>query len=414
MKEICNISKCTGCSACFNGCAFGAIQMKEGKDGFIYPSIDESKCVDCGKCTRICPAATPIIHQIPQVAYACHAISPTEQLSSTSGGVISALCRSIVTAGGIVYGSNIDFEFTVKHIRIDNVRDLNLLKGSKYVQSEIGLCYRNVKKDLDDGRKVAFVGTPCQVAGLRKYLNKEYDSLFTIDFVCHGVPSQNILTQAVTDTFSTKPSEALLRFRYKRRDRSIGNMIKSVIKSDDSKYVSDYGLFLVDSAGGLIEGKKYPHDKYILGFLTALFYRESCYQCGYACPERVSDITCGDYYDSSLQQKLPGGKRLISMMSVNSGKGSVLLSETKKDIHLLPVDYSEIVKSHPQLKQPIKRNKYRESFLEALPTDGFSLAFHKIYGDYSRRIIKNYYLDKILNVIYKVPFTQFIHKKIKK
>ena len=197
MKTICPEELCTGCLACLNSCTHNAIEITTDICGFRYPSINQDICVDCGLCQLSCPVIHPIEKKFPQSCYAVTVNTEKELATCASGGAATALSRYVLQQGGIVYGcSNVEMRH-VKHIRITKEEDLPLLKGSKYVQSDIGLNYRLVKKDLRQGLKVFFVGTPCQVAGLKSYLRKDYPNLITVDLVCHGVPSQQLLNDNI-------------------------------------------------------------------------------------------------------------------------------------------------------------------------------------------------------------------------
>lgn len=191
MERLASIQRCTGCMSCFNSCAHHAIKMVENDEGFFYPQIDKDKCVNCGLCSKKCPE----LQNEKKSSKASHpkvfaVINQTDSTSSSSGGAFSLIARWILSQGGIVYGATIDNNGDVFHMAIDSVSDLPKLKGSKYVQSYVGKVFYQIRKDLLSGRKVLFVGTGCQVAGIYSYLNKRYEGqLYTIDLICHGVPS---------------------------------------------------------------------------------------------------------------------------------------------------------------------------------------------------------------------------------
>ena len=185
-------SKCSGCSACLNVCPVHAINMTEDEDGFLYPSISSALCVECGQCLKVCPFRNELCPESLQETYA--AVAENVDLSeSSSGAVFPSIAINFLKTGGIVYGCSMQYEndqITVRHTRVSNEKELIRLKGSKYVQSDMGLTYPSVKEDLNNGLKVLFSGTPCQVAGLYSYLREDHPNLYTIDIVCHGVPSQ--------------------------------------------------------------------------------------------------------------------------------------------------------------------------------------------------------------------------------
>lgn len=189
MITIIDKSQCCGCTACASACPKHCIVLKEDEQGFLYPRVDESKCIDCHLCEKVCPVLKPFEKQNPQEVFAI--INPDEEirLASSSGGVFTALAKQILHAGGIVFGAAFDDNWQVHHISVTKVEDLALLRSSKYVQSRIEKTYTVVEEYLKKGTQVLFSGTPCQIAGLKHYLRKEYDNLLSVDVVCHGVPS---------------------------------------------------------------------------------------------------------------------------------------------------------------------------------------------------------------------------------
>ena len=216
MMEICRKEDCTGCWACVNSCLHNAISMREEKLGHLYPLVNSDKCINCGLCIKICPANNSKTLCNPKTAYAGWDKNELEYKSSTSGGAASAFARYIIKNGGIVYGCACLENVDIRHIRIDKEDDLYKLKGSKYVQSNIYDSYRSVKNDLCDNREVLFIGTPCQIAGLKSYLRKEYEKLYLVDLICHGVPSQklfNYYLEYLSNKFKSKVID--IKFRNK-------------------------------------------------------------------------------------------------------------------------------------------------------------------------------------------------------
>ena len=188
-----NKDYCCGCRACEQTCHAAALSMKPDGEGFLYPVFDEARCVDCGLCERVCPMGDPLLPvDEPAEVYAAKSRSEKLCMSSSSGGLFSEIALHVLEKSGAVFGAAFAEDGSVRHVSIESADDLGLLRGSKYVQSDIGDCYSRVREFLKAGRWVYFVGTPCQVAGLRKFLRKEYDRLLTSDLVCHGVPSQKM------------------------------------------------------------------------------------------------------------------------------------------------------------------------------------------------------------------------------
>ena len=190
MIRISEKEKCVGCHACYNICPTHSISMQIDVDGFWYPVVDIEKCIHCGRCEKVCPVLKQAKRNEEQLQiYGACSVDEDIRSQSSSGGVFSVLALHVLNKGGIVYGASFNSNFQVQHIGISSVTELDKLRGSKYVQSQIGDIYRDVKQQLRNGKMVLFTGTPCQVDGLNNFLGRTYDNLITQDIVCHGVPS---------------------------------------------------------------------------------------------------------------------------------------------------------------------------------------------------------------------------------
>lgn len=379
MTEICPKEQCTGCSACYAACHSNAIEMRVDEFGFVYPQINKDKCINCGICQKSCPNNQAPSRELPSDCYVCHAIDMQEQLTSTSGGVASAISRYVIHLGGVVYGCSSQPNVLIRHIRVDNENDLHLLKGSKYVQSTIGNIYRDVKKDLQSGRLVLFIGTPCQIAGIRSFLRKNYENLITIDFVCHGVPSVKYLDDSIK---CADKVHSCVSFRKKQ------------FNDKKDKYDSIYGVYLVSPEKGLVYQKSYPKGLYILGFIHALFYRDSCYSCNYSQPKRVSDFTVGDYHDTErAYSHLSGHDRILSMLTLNTPKAKELFTQLSKVFEFSSCSLEVILAKHEQMNKPMPRHRnyylFRDIFLKKGFAKAAKTALSKERYNNIKRLIKN-------------------------
>lgn len=378
MKEICPTELCTGCSACYSACKAKAITMQKDKYGFEYPEIDPSICLDCGLCKRVCPNNKKLIKTQCISSYVCHAKEEQEQLTSTSGGIASVITRYIIKKGGVVYGCSAQYNMEIKHIRINNENEIDKLKGSKYVQSHIGDIYKNVKNDLLNNKLTLFIGTPCQVAGLKSFLRKEYENLVTIDFVCHGVPSIQYLKDSIGKVNVTNLTPC---FRYK------------FFEKKRNTYKSEYGVYLLSKAKEIVYRKAYPKGLYILGFINALFYRECCYQCHYATPNRISDFTLGDYHDNEGQyNSLPGYRRILSMAMINTIKAEGIWRKINCHVEYSLCLMETIIEKHDQLHKPMVKHKNYSSFRKLYLQYGFKnsvrIALFQEILEYKKKYIK--------------------------
>lgn len=386
MIEICKKTDCVGCSACLSACNSKAIIMQSDTLGFLYPKIEQNNCKDCGVCAMSCFNNHKPIYNEPLQTYIGYASDINEQMSSTSGGMASVFMRFTLMNGGVVYGCSGENAREVKHIRIESPEEVVKLKGSKYVQSYMGLTYKTVVGDLKAGRRVLFIGTPCQVAGLKAYLKgRIFSNLFTIDFVCHGVPSQQILNDAI-DVNLTDSSELRLINRVKENGK-------------ESKYTL---RLLKDNQ--IVMDDTYPSRGYITGFLCGLYYRESCYHCQFARRERVSDITLGDFWDRTNEVSgFTNKKNGLSMIMVNTVLGERLMSMCKVSMVYKSWNYEDFIKRNGQLNHSIDKHPERNQFEELYSAEGFEKAIKVSLARPLKNIRKSLVRNRIRNIIVKIP-----------
>ncbi|MEG1886907.1 MAG: Coenzyme F420 hydrogenase/dehydrogenase, beta subunit C-terminal domain [Oscillospiraceae bacterium] len=377
---ICEQQKCTGCFACLNICPTDCISMAEDATGHIYPQIDENKCINCNACRQICPAINKAEVHMPTDVYAAWSLDETEHKSSTSGGIAAYLTRKIIEDGGIVYGCSSDCAKEVKHIRVDNPEDAKKLKGSKYVQSFINETYRLAKQDLDSGKKVMFIGTPCQISGLKAYLKKSYPLLTTVDLICHGVPPQKLLFEHLNNSGVT--NRKTISFR-----------------DAEGHYLS-----VSNDADNIIYRKHQYEDLYYLGFGTELLLRESCYNCDYAQTKRCSDITIGDFW--GLGEEIPFKSEIkngVSVIMINTPNGQKLFDNYKSGLFYEKRTLEEALKKNPNLRMPSAMNANRAEFLNQYPQNGFEKAVKiSIKKEISKyKLLQRLQRNKVINSIIK-------------
>lgn len=347
IDKICDLEKCTGCSACMNACPSHSIQMAEGKIGHICPQILES-CIECGKCIKLCPANNLVELRTPQKTFAAWAKDKYEHVTSTSGGIAAVLTNSYLENGGVVYGCASLPEGKVMHIRIVDKNEAHKLKGSKYVHSHIGNALMQVKNDLKEDKKVLFIGLPCQVAGLRNFIGRNDENLCTVDLVCHGVPSQKVLFDYLEELGIHRESIDKLGFRE----------------------MSEFCLS-VESNGTIIYHKPHIKDLYYLAFLDNLCFRDSCFSCRYASDKRCGDLTIGDFWGLGKKKDFPyepNGN--VSLVLVNSSVGLKAISAVSDQIELVERELSEAVEGNHNLRKPstcTNANMFRDYFDRNVP-----------------------------------------------
>lgn len=306
-----DMKSCTGCGACINICPSGAVDMKVGEGGFFYPHIDTSKCTECNLCTETCPAANlDYPNNINPEVYAV--ISKTElRKKSSSAGVFSMLASWTLEQGGLVCGAVFSPDYrSVSHLLSDNPQDIQAMRKSKYIQSNIGTVYQEIKTALSTGRAVLFTGCPCQVAGLRRYLGRSYDSLVLVDVLCHSVPSPKAW-QSYLDTISKGKEIVSIDFRDKSDGWKVGVTVKF---SDGSQFIEKDGCI-----------------PWIEPFLHGLTCRESCKLCQFARVSRQGDLTLGDFWGIELYDETLNDNMGTSMVLVNNEKGCRVWNEIQHD-----------------------------------------------------------------------------------
>lgn len=397
--HICDKAACTGCGACMNICPKNCIEIKNNKEGFKIPIIDEEKCIQCRLCVSHCPQNGSIRlkrHREPLV-YAAYSKNTVQMLNSTSGGIFPLLAAQIIKEGGTVYGTCFTSGFEAEFKRIDTIESLTDLQGSKYVQSSVGLMYRNAKQDLEQGKKVLFSGTPCQIGGLYSFLEKDYDNLYTIDIVCRGVPSGKVLKEYISYCEKRENSELdYISFRHKEKKwqpMSFGTRMHLRFRNGN-KY-----------------SKKPSKDLYYKTFLANIGMMESCYQCHFNGFPRVADITLGDFLGLGSLEKCklynPNG---ISQVLLNSNKGSSLYDICAKKIQAEKRTLNECCYFNLNLWLASKRNPNRERFFCELDKNGAEAAIKKYVCGFKKEIIQKA-KDIMIKVLGEKRILLLMHKK---
>ncbi len=315
MQMICEQEICTGCGMCVNVCPNSAISMKEGKNGFVFPVIDESLCCDCGLCAKKCPAKEEK-HEDSTYKYIYAGWNKNRKTRdrSTSGGIFYLLASSIIKSGGAVAGVRWSDGFSAEHCMAENEEGISAFFGSKYVQSDTGYIYKQTEEYLKNGKWVLFSGTPCQVRALQSYLGKEYEKLVTVDLVCHGVPSQQSLNRFLSEINNQNKEITNIGFRCK------------------APYW-DYSYVRVDFKDGEPYKKPNIEDPFFTSFNIGYLLRESCHTCRYAVMYRYGDITLSDFWGYTPKNfKMKGFLRGVSMIMINSDKGKKLFDSIKDSV----------------------------------------------------------------------------------
>ena len=309
--------ECSGCTACVHACPKKCISIFADNEGFYYPQIDNSLCIECGLCEKVCPFYNPKYENTEVLdVYASYIEDVNQRKKSTSGGLFYAISKWVIENGGVVYGAAFDGNFKLKHIGVDNFADLEKLRGSKYLQSFMGDVFPEIKEHLKAGRWVYFTGCGCQVAGLNAFLRRKYDTLITSDLVCHGAPSQLMFDWHI-DYLQRKENAEIVSYSFRDLEGWGG--------CESYEYQSLCGLQKRINPSYILS-------PYLYSFMYAYNYRYSCYECKYAQLPRQGDITLADYWgvaDFFSELERANG---VSLILVNSKQGQYIWDNIKSDI----------------------------------------------------------------------------------
>lgn len=409
MIQIIDKAKCCGCNACVQRCPKQCITMHEDEEGFLYPKVDQASCINCGVCDKVCPVLNQGEPKLPIKVFAAKNNNEEQRLRSSSGGIFIALAEYFIKQGGVVFGARFDKNWEVEHAYAETLEDFEPLMRSKYVQSRIGNTYKEAEQFLKQGRKVLFVGTSCQIAGLKKFLRKDYDNLLVVDFICHGVPSPRVWrnylkeiqtkrtgiagNETVLSSFiKSEPMITYINFREKQLGgygwKKYGFIVRSKSSFEEN---SDFELLSTPFATNI----------YMRGFLANLYIRPSCFQCCAKAGRSKSDLTIGDFWGIDKFRPEFDDDKGVGSVLVNTLKGNNILRFIELD--LMPMTYSEVIYANPSIHSSVTLTKKRNIFWKKYAKSGnlqYSVlsTLKKTFYDRMQYRIKNLSW-KILNAI---------------
>ena len=340
MEEIVSKNKCTGCTACASICPRNAITMVEKEDGFKYPVINRDKCINCGLCKKTCPVLNTDENKSINKCFVGYNKDDAEKEKSSSGAIFSLVANYVLNNNGIIIGAAFDKNNKLKHIAVTNAKDLDRLKGSKYLQSDLNNIFSFIKENIKD-KKILFVGTPCQVAGIKSVIKN--NNLICIDVVCHGVPSPKLFEKYIKELEKENEDELL---NYNFRDKSTGWDAYSNTATFKNKIVTELA----------------KDNKYMKLFLSDVALRESCYNCNFKLGNKYSDITLGDFWGIQKIHPEMYNKKGVSAIILNTELGVDIFNEISKNIEYKECDLNEIIFGNPSLKSSCNHSKNRHQF----------------------------------------------------
>lgn len=388
MINITDKKQCCGCSACVQACPKNCILLIEDEMGFLYPSVDKETCVNCGLCEKVCPVLNKWEPKETFEISACKNKNEDQRYLSSSGGLFVLLAELVIRKGGVVFGAHFDNDWSVVHSYTETIEGLIEFQGSKYVQSVIGDSYKKTEAFLKDGREVLFSGTPCQVAGLKHYLRKEYDNLLTVEVICHGVPSPKVWRDyletirrpkgavagknTVLSSLNEKPSIEGISFRDKQNGwKKYGFVVRY---STDQREAEKFGFSSVDAKK---EIREYHQDNlYMKAFLKNLCLRPICFNCAAKDGRSKADISLGDFW--TIKQHCPDfdDDKGVTLVYINTEKGKEVFNT---------IDCTKII-----LNNGVKYNRmFSESSNEKYPINDFWMKYERKGIDCVREIVNS-------------------------
>lgn len=361
--------ECCGCSACAQICPKNAIKMETDEEGFLYPKIDETKCVNCGLCKKACAFQNGynLEDRLEKIkVFAAKSKDDEIRRKSSSGGMFTIIAEEILKESGTIYGAAFDENFKVKHIRIDSMEEIDKLRRAKYSQSRIGTTFLQVKQDLKEGKKVLFTGTPCQIGELRRFLNNiDISNLLLVDVVCHGTPSPKLFNEYI-HFIEKDRKKKVIEYNHRSKTNLTGTSPEEIIYEGGEK----------DSTSRLSQTWRRI-------FYTNLPLRPSCYNCQYTNLKRAGDITIADFWGIEKYDKEIYDELGISLVIINTQKGNNFYKKIENKIIANERKIEEALGRNPQLQKPCKVNQEeREKFWNLYYKHGIKKIAQK-YGKYT-------------------------------
>lgn len=380
MINIVHKEDCCGCNGCVQACPVQCISMKTDEEGFSYPVVDTGRCIGCGLCERVCPVLNQMQARTPLVCYAAKNPDEEIRMKSSSGGVFNVLAYRAIHKGGVVFGARFDENWDVVHDYAETIEGVEKFRGSKYVQSRIGDCFKKTKQFLDAGREVLFSGTPCQIAGLKLFLRKDYANLLAVDIICHGVPSPMVWQKYLKEIKARKGEKNTVLTYPISDDMPVITGISFRDKVLGWKKFS-FALTLSEATASeknsVLRSTVFEKDPFMRAFLCDLILRPSCYCCPDKGGKSGSDITIADFW--GIEEVLPefDDDKGTTLAILNTKKGEKVFDELGSVSVSCSLD--DAVRCNPSYHSSVKRPALREYyFKQSLKGVGCEMILDKI------------------------------------
>ena len=350
MVEIKIKSECCGCEACVQTCPKQCISFEQDSEGFRYPKVDKTQCVDCGLCEKVCPILTPFESRKPLRQFA--AINPDNEVrkQSSSGGIFSMLAERVIHEGGVVFGVRFDENWQAVFDHVETMEGIAAFRGSKYIQARVGSAFADASKFLKEGRKVLFTGTPCQIAGLKHFLCRDWDNLLAVDFICHGTPSPRVWGMYLDEVTGNKRKDIKdIQFRNKRQGWKRFNFDMTYDEKGETVHISSW----------------HQQNHFMRVFLQNVILRPSCHECKAKGGRSGSDITIADFWGiNQLNPKLDDDQG-VSLVMVHTTKGERVVNDFNL-YGICDANYDDVIKFNPVFECSAYKHPKRKEFFSKL------------------------------------------------
>lgn len=383
MIKLIEKKDCCGCYACLQSCPVKCIAMQEDNEGFLYPIIDKTICIDCGLCEKVCPVINQRSPQKPLKIYA--AINKNQQIrnESSSGGIFTLLAEQIIEEGGVVFGARFNEKWEVIHDYTENKGGLNAFRGSKYSQSRIGETFQQTEKFLKEGRKVLFTGTPCQIAGLNKYLKIKYEKLLTMDLVCHGTPSPKVFGLYLDEIkYKTMPLSVISSINFRDKNTGWKKFSLSIRFTNPANEVKNSSILFSETLDKNI---------FLRGFLKDLYLRPSCHDCPSKSFKAGSDITIADYWGIAAYYPELDDDKGTSLLFVNTPAGNNCLKNMEGIV--AETTYEQAVAGNPAIEKSVMKHKNREAFFLKINDGNLTQTIDRFTSSSFKEKTKEYFFN---------------------